>query len=295
MCGVFGVYALATTSRGSRSSASSRSSTAARSPRASPSPRRAPRRRCAIGLVAQVFDEQKLAACAARSRSATPATRRPARRWENAAASPARRARTVALGHNGNSSTSASCARSWRGRCPAGTTSDSELVAALLANEAARSRRPRRMRCAGSRRLLHRRALGGTPGGVRDAHGFRPLVIGQLHDDWVVASATCALDRRRGVRARGRARRARHRRRERPPTTGAQQPECGALCISEYCYSASRTASSRGRGARRAGADGRAPRPGVAGRRRPRPPVPDSGHRPRSVSPARSGSRSVRG
>jgi amidophosphoribosyltransferase len=28
----------------------------------------------------------------------------------------------------------------------------------------------------------------------RDAHGFRPLVIGRLHDDWIFASETCALD-----------------------------------------------------------------------------------------------------
>jgi amidophosphoribosyltransferase len=28
----------------------------------------------------------------------------------------------------------------------------------------------------------------------RDPHGFRPLVLGRLHDDWVVASETCALD-----------------------------------------------------------------------------------------------------
>jgi amidophosphoribosyltransferase len=28
----------------------------------------------------------------------------------------------------------------------------------------------------------------------RDAHGFRPLVLGRLGDDWVVASETCALD-----------------------------------------------------------------------------------------------------
>src|SRR6478736_4107783 len=28
----------------------------------------------------------------------------------------------------------------------------------------------------------------------RDPHGFRPLVLGQIHGDWVVASETCALD-----------------------------------------------------------------------------------------------------
>jgi amidophosphoribosyltransferase len=28
----------------------------------------------------------------------------------------------------------------------------------------------------------------------RDPHGFRPLVLGRIHDDWLVASETCALD-----------------------------------------------------------------------------------------------------
>jgi amidophosphoribosyltransferase len=28
----------------------------------------------------------------------------------------------------------------------------------------------------------------------RDPHGFRPLVLGRIHDDWVVSSETCALD-----------------------------------------------------------------------------------------------------
>jgi len=28
----------------------------------------------------------------------------------------------------------------------------------------------------------------------RDAYGFRPLVLGRIHDDWVVASESCALD-----------------------------------------------------------------------------------------------------
>src|SRR3989442_7215839 len=29
---------------------------------------------------------------------------------------------------------------------------------------------------------------------IRDPHGFRPLTLGRLHDTWVVASETCALD-----------------------------------------------------------------------------------------------------
>ncbi|PYN12992.1 MAG: amidophosphoribosyltransferase, partial [Candidatus Rokuibacteriota bacterium] len=29
---------------------------------------------------------------------------------------------------------------------------------------------------------------------IRDPHGFRPLTLGRLHDAWIVASETCALD-----------------------------------------------------------------------------------------------------
>jgi amidophosphoribosyltransferase len=34
----------------------------------------------------------------------------------------------------------------------------------------------------------------GTLIALRDPLGFRPLVLGRIHDDWVVASETCALD-----------------------------------------------------------------------------------------------------
>src|SRR3954451_12504348 len=34
----------------------------------------------------------------------------------------------------------------------------------------------------------------GKRGAFRERHGFRPLSLGQLDDDWVVASETCALD-----------------------------------------------------------------------------------------------------
>src|SRR3954451_22161773 len=34
----------------------------------------------------------------------------------------------------------------------------------------------------------------GTLIAFRDPHGFRPLVLGRIHEDWVVASETCALD-----------------------------------------------------------------------------------------------------
>ena len=73
------------------------------------------------------------------------------------------------------------------------TTADSEIVLHLLARQAA-----------AGEPLSALRALQGafslvmlTPDamvGVRDPHGFRPLVLGRLGDGWVLSSETCALD-----------------------------------------------------------------------------------------------------
>ena len=79
----------------------------------------------------------------------------------------------------------------------------------------------------------------GTLIAFRDPHGFRPLVLGRVDDDWVVASETCALDLvgaefvrevepRRARRSSTRTACGRCRRVE-PPTRGA-------LCIFEFFY-----------------------------------------------------------
>ena len=73
----------------------------------------------------------------------------------------------------------------------------------------------------------------------RDPHGFRPLVLGRLGDDPVVASETLrARPRRRDVRARGPPGRARARRRRRRCTRSrrCEPAERGALCIFEFFY-----------------------------------------------------------
>src|SRR6185437_13507584 len=106
------------------------------------------------------------------------------------------RARTVALGHNGNLINVGRLRHDLReDGVPLGTTSDSELVAALIANdeaplEEAVANAMRRLEGAYSIVALSE----GRLVGFRDAHGFRPLVLGKLHDDWVIASETCALD-----------------------------------------------------------------------------------------------------
>ena len=72
----------------------------------------------------------------------------------------------------------------------------------------------------------------------RDPHGFRPLVVGRLDDDWVVASETCALDLVGAeLRARRPAGRARRDRRGRPAREQAVDPPGNrALCVFEFFY-----------------------------------------------------------
>jgi len=74
-------------------------------------------------------------------------------------------------------------------------TSDSELIAALIANDAA----PLDEAVASAMRRLEGAfsivALSeGTLVAFRDPFGFRPLVLGLIEGQWVVASETCALD-----------------------------------------------------------------------------------------------------
>src|SRR5918999_1932647 len=151
-----------------------------------------------MGLVAQVFSEQTLhwlqgdVAIGHTRYSTTGSTQ-----WANAQPLVHHgRARTVALGHNGNLTN----AEELRAELAAdgvevGTTSDSVLIAALIAND------PAPLADAVGNTL--ERLEGATTVvalsegkllGFRDPHGFRPLVLGRLGDDWVLASETCALD-----------------------------------------------------------------------------------------------------
>ena len=151
-----------------------------------------------MGLVAQVFSEQTLhglqgeIAIGHTRYSTTGSTQ-----WANAQPLVHHgRARTVALGHNGNLTN----AEELRGQLEeegvhAASTSDSELVAALIANDPAPLREAvgnTLARLEGATTVV---ALAdGKLLGFRDPHGFRPLVLGRLGDDWVLASESCALD-----------------------------------------------------------------------------------------------------
>src|SRR5438093_373460 len=151
-----------------------------------------------MGLVSQVFDEQNLSglqgeAAIGHTRYSTTGSTD----WANAQPLIQHgRARTIALGHNGNL-TNASELRVQLAEdgVKLSTTSDSELIAALIANDDA----PLEEAVAGAMRKLEGAfsvvALSeGTLVAFRDPHGFRPLALGRIEGEWVVASETCALD-----------------------------------------------------------------------------------------------------
>jgi amidophosphoribosyltransferase len=151
-----------------------------------------------MGLVAQVFDEQKLQAlpgdvAIGHTRYSTTGSTL----WANAQPLVHHgRARTVALGHNGNltNTTELRDALAADG-ITLGATSDTEAIAALIANDPgelplAVARAMARLEGAYSIVAL----VEGKLLGFRDPHGIRPLALGRLGEDWVLASETCALD-----------------------------------------------------------------------------------------------------
>jgi amidophosphoribosyltransferase len=151
-----------------------------------------------MGLVAQVFSEQNLRglhgelAIGHTRYSTTGSTD-----WANAQPVVQHgRARTVALGHNGNLTN----ASELRAELAAdgvrlSSSSDTELIGALVAHDPApladaAARAMSRLEGAYSVTALAE----GKLLAFRDPRGFRPLCLGRIEDDWVVASETCALD-----------------------------------------------------------------------------------------------------
>src|SRR2546426_8891538 len=152
-----------------------------------------------MGLVTQVFDEQKLrglrgeAAIGHTRYSTTGSTH-----WANAQPLIQRgRGRPAAPGHNANLVTAAELrAELTADGIALSTSSDSELIGALIANDTG----PLEDAVAGSMArlegafsvvaLAHDKLIG-----LRDRFGFRPLCLSRSEDgDWVLASETCALD-----------------------------------------------------------------------------------------------------
>jgi amidophosphoribosyltransferase len=151
-----------------------------------------------MGLVPQVFDEEKLAAlpgevAIGHTRYSTTG----GARWSNAQPLVFHgAARTVALAHNGNlvdlgvlrDELLADGVR-------LETSSDTEVIAALIAHDPsplpdAVASAMRRVSGAYSVVAIAEGALVA----FRDPLGIRPLSLGRIGDDWVVASETCALD-----------------------------------------------------------------------------------------------------
>ena len=166
-----------------------------------------------LGLVTQVFDEQKLhglqgQVAIGHTRYSTTGSSQ----WSNAQPLVQHgKARTVALGHNGNLVNESALREELRAAgITLRATSDSEVIAALIANDEstlddAVAHAMQRLEGAYSTVALSE----GTLIAFRDPHGFRPLVLGHIREaasvggkaadggpvgDYVVASETCALD-----------------------------------------------------------------------------------------------------
>jgi amidophosphoribosyltransferase len=157
-----------------------------------------------MGLVTQVFDERRLAPLEGHLtighvRYSTTGSST----WRNA--QPVYRSVAdagFALGHNGNLTNTEELSNDL-GMLPGVLTSDSELIGELLVHEYGDELR------SDGRDLEHalEKVLPRLAGafslvlmdeahlfGVRDAHGFRPLVLGKTEGGWVLASETAALD-----------------------------------------------------------------------------------------------------
>jgi amidophosphoribosyltransferase len=151
-----------------------------------------------MGLVAQVFTEQNLGGlqgdvAIGHTRYSTTGSSQ----WTNAQPIVQHgRARTVTLGHNGNL-TNAELLRAELAAAGVKlhTTSDTELIAALIANDPAPLAEAVAAAVCRLEGAYTVTALAeGTLIGFRDPHGFRPLALGRLGGDPVLASETCALD-----------------------------------------------------------------------------------------------------
>ena len=151
-----------------------------------------------MGLVAQVFNEQQLQAlpgevAIGHTRYSTTG----GAHWSNAQPLVHHgRARTVAIGHNGNL-TNAGVLRDElvADGIRLGSTSDTEVIAALIARDSAplpEAVAATMHRLEGAYSVVA--LVDDTLVTFRDPHGIRPLTLGRIGEDWVVASETCALD-----------------------------------------------------------------------------------------------------
>jgi amidophosphoribosyltransferase len=151
-----------------------------------------------MGLVTQVFNERNLRGlhgdiAIGHCRYSTTGSSR----WENSQPLIQRgHSRTIALAHNGNlTNVEALRAEMATERIKLATSSDSEIITALIANDSAPIEEAIAHAMA---RLVGAYSVVALADGkllaFRDPHGFRPLAVGRLDSQWVIASETCALD-----------------------------------------------------------------------------------------------------
>src|SRR5947209_5985981 len=157
------------------------------------------------GLVAQVFDEHKLRSLVGdmaigHVRYSTTGSSE----WENAQPIVRDDHRTLALAHNGNLINAVELHAELRGReVPFRSTSDSEIIAALLATHPAERIEDAvadvlpRLKGAFSTVVMAEEAVVA----FRDPYGLRPLALGMIEDEanpantaYCVASESCAFD-----------------------------------------------------------------------------------------------------
>ncbi len=152
-----------------------------------------------MGLVTQVFSERNLGGLgeAQLAIGHTRYSTTGASAWANAQPLLHRgTTRTIALGHNGNLVNASELRTELADEgTKLGSTSDTEVIAALIANDPAPladavAHAMERLDGAYSVVAL----VEGSLIAFRDPHGFRPLSVGRLDGDWVVASESCALD-----------------------------------------------------------------------------------------------------
>ncbi len=153
-----------------------------------------------LGLVPQVFDETSLGALAADAVTAIGHCRYSttgSSRWPNT--QPIlrhRQGRTVALAHNGNLTNTAELRAELQGRgVKLETTSDTEVIAALICEHPGTLEEGVRYAMGRITGAFSAVVLDGSQIiAFRDPDGIRPLVLGDLDGNPVVASETCALD-----------------------------------------------------------------------------------------------------
>ena len=104
----------------------------------------------------------------------------------------------LALGHNGNVVNAVELQRDLTDKwdCSFNSTTDSEVMAYLLANAPGRTWHERAFHCMRTLQGAFS-AVALTPDtliGIRDPLGVRPMCLGKLDGGWIIASESCALD-----------------------------------------------------------------------------------------------------